>query len=160
MHPMRRSDRQVTDLQEILQIMDQCDVCRLGFIDTEVGMPYVVPLNFGYARSGDHITLYFHSAREGRKVGLIRRGGTVAFEMDCGHRLVPSDKAACDFTMMFQSVMGLGTLREVPEEERAAAFRTLMAHYTDQDLPFADAMLARTWMFAVEVNEISGKSHL
>lgn len=160
MHPMRRSDRQVTDLTEIVKILDQCDVCRLGFIDTEVGMPYVVPLNFGYARESDHITLYFHSAREGRKVGLVRRGGTVAFEMDCGHRLVPNDTAACHFTMMFESVMGLGSLREVPEGERGAAFRTFMTHYTDQNLPFDDAMLARTWMFAVEVREMSGKSHL
>jgi len=54
---MRRKDREVTDLSEI---MKNCDVCRLALNDD--GFPYILPLNFGMAVNGEKITLYFHSA--------------------------------------------------------------------------------------------------
>lgn len=43
---MRRTDREITDRQELLDVMARCDVCRLALND-ESGYPYVVPLNFG-----------------------------------------------------------------------------------------------------------------
>ena len=32
---MRRSDREITDRNEILQVMERCDVCRLALNDGE-----------------------------------------------------------------------------------------------------------------------------
>ena len=46
---MRRKDREVTDLSEIIEIMKNCDVCRLALNDD--GFPYILPLNFGMAVS-------------------------------------------------------------------------------------------------------------
>ena len=43
---MRRKDREVTDLQEIEEIIKGCKVCHLAMADA--GQPYIVPLNFGY----------------------------------------------------------------------------------------------------------------
>ena len=68
---MRRKDREVTDFSEIIKIMKNCDVCRLALNDD--GFPYILPLNFGMAVNEDKITLYFHSALEGYKVGLIQK---------------------------------------------------------------------------------------
>ena len=62
---MRRADRQITDVKEISEILQGCKVCHLAM--TDQGMPYVVPLNFGYVMEGEILTLYFHSAWEGRK---------------------------------------------------------------------------------------------
>ena len=59
---MRIKDREVTDLSEIIEIMKNCDVCRLALNDD--GFPYILPLNFGLSVNGDKITLYFHSALE------------------------------------------------------------------------------------------------
>ena len=42
---MRRKDREVTDLSEIIEILKNCDVCRLALNDD--GFPYILPLNFG-----------------------------------------------------------------------------------------------------------------
>jgi len=67
---MRRKDREVTDFQEIIEIMKKCDVCRLAFNDQ--GFPYVIPLNFGLDVVGDQVFLYFHSALKGKKLDLIR----------------------------------------------------------------------------------------
>lgn len=158
MRQMRRNERQVTDPAEILKVIHECDVCRLGFCDN--GQVYIVPLNFGYAQAGDRLTLYFHSATAGRKVDLLRQGGQVGFEMDCAHRLVPNDSLSCKFTMMYKSVIGVGRPRELAEAERADAFRILMAHYCDQELPFNPEILKRTLLFAVDVDEITCKVHL
>ena len=38
---MRRSDREVTDLQTIKEIIRACDCCRLGLCDA--GKVYIVP---------------------------------------------------------------------------------------------------------------------
>ena len=43
---MRRKDREVTEMEEIQQIFDECKVCRIGIMD-ENG-PYIVPVNYGY----------------------------------------------------------------------------------------------------------------
>ncbi|MCI9135355.1 MAG: pyridoxamine 5'-phosphate oxidase family protein, partial [Lachnospiraceae bacterium] len=40
---MRRKDREITDFQEILEIIRKCDVCRIALNDEE--FPYMVPLN-------------------------------------------------------------------------------------------------------------------
>ena len=65
---MRRNDREITDLREILRLMDRCDVVNLAFADN--GEPYVVPVNFGYVSDGEtKVVLYFHGAREGRQGG-------------------------------------------------------------------------------------------
>lgn len=44
---MRRSDREVTDFNEIVEIINKCDCIRLGFSSEPV--PYILPLNFGIA---------------------------------------------------------------------------------------------------------------
>ena len=46
-YPMRRGERAVTDMPGILDILQKCQVMRLGLSSPEG--PYVVPLNFGYA---------------------------------------------------------------------------------------------------------------
>ena len=68
---MRRSNREITDRNEILQVMERCDVCRLALNDGEY--PYILPLNFGMEQAGEQIILYFHGATEGKKLDLIAK---------------------------------------------------------------------------------------
>ena len=77
---MRRSDREIKNKQEMLDVMRKCDVCRLAFHDGDY--PYIVPLNFGLSVTGDTVELIFHSALEGHKVDLIRRNNRASFEME------------------------------------------------------------------------------
>ena len=39
---------------------------------------FIVPVNYGYDLTEGQLTLYLHSAREGRKAAAFRRGGAVA----------------------------------------------------------------------------------
>lgn len=66
---MRRLDREVKEFQDIVAIMERCDVCRIALNDN--GYPYILPLNFGMTVTGEKIELYFHGATEGIKYDLI-----------------------------------------------------------------------------------------
>lgn len=151
---MRRSDRELTDLEEIVRVMEQCDVCRLAFHDGEY--PYILPLNFGLERTGDRITLYFHGATEGKKYRLVERDNRVSFEMDCGHRLhYDRERGYC--TMSYQSVVGRGRLEFVPDGEKARALGILMAHYHSGDAFFHPAAIPRTAVLRLRVEALTGK---
>ena len=105
---MRRNEHELTDQERIDTLIGSCQVCRLGFVDGD--RPYIVPLNFGYAREGGRRIFYFHGAREGRKMDLARRNGTAGFELDTAHELHEGD-AACSYSFRYQSVIGSGTVR-------------------------------------------------
>lgn len=47
----------------MLEIVAECDCCRLGLVDN--GKAYIVPMNFGFEDAGSALTLYFHCAAEG-----------------------------------------------------------------------------------------------
>ena len=55
MREMRRSDRMITDREEIVDVLDSCKVFRMAVHDEE-GM-YIVPLNFGYTYEEDVLKL-------------------------------------------------------------------------------------------------------
>ncbi len=60
---MRRKDREVTDFQEIVKIIDACQIMRLGLSDGD--FPYIVPVNFAYEIKERKI-FYIHGAMAGR----------------------------------------------------------------------------------------------
>lgn len=155
---MRRKDRQVSDFDEILAIMNKCDVCRLAMVDN--GKPYIVPMNFGYSVCENSITLYFHSAGEGRKIDILKSNPAVCVEMDCAHKLITGDKA-CDYTMDFESLIGNGTVEFVEsDDEKVFAFTQIMQKYSDiGTFKFDENLLKRTTLFKVRVSDFIGKSH-
>ena len=155
---MRRHDREITDKNEILEIMDRCDVCRLAFNDGDY--PYILPLNFGIEEKAGHIILYFHSALEGYKTELIKRDNRVSFEMDCRHELKYDDeKGYC--TMAYESVIGRGRIEVLPEEEKAKALRKIMEHYHhSEDTYFNPAAIPRTLVYMLMIEEMTAKRKL
>ena len=52
---MRRKDREITDFNEIIEIIKKCDVCRIALNDED--FPYIVPLNFGLDIQGEQVFL-------------------------------------------------------------------------------------------------------
>ena len=77
---MRRKEREVTNSEEIRKVLGECKVCRLGMIAD--GKPYIVPMNMGCDYDGEKLIIYFHCAREGKKLGLLRESAKVGFDMD------------------------------------------------------------------------------
>lgn len=125
---MRRKDREITALPDILEIIDRCEVCRIGFTDGK--MPYIVPMNFGYTCSEDGtLRFYFHCAAEGRKLTLLRENPQVCFELDRPIAFLPGDIPS-QATYTYESVMGEGVAEIVSDpNEKKAALDHLMRHY-------------------------------
>jgi nitroimidazol reductase NimA-like FMN-containing flavoprotein (pyridoxamine 5'-phosphate oxidase superfamily) len=152
---MRRSDREIKEFDKLIQVMEECDVCRLAFFDEEY--PYIVPLNFGLQVTGEQITLFFHGANEGKKYELMERNNKVGFEVDCSHRLV-TEGSMC--TMEYESVIGNGHLEIVAEAEKYDALCLLMKHYHKEDFEFNKAVIPRTTVFKLIVKNITGKARM
>lgn len=152
---MRRKDKEVTGFQELVDIIERCDVCRIA-MNGEDGVPYIVPLNFGLSVEGESVTFYFHSAEEGRKMDLLRADSRVSFELDRGHRLVATEgQGYC--TMEYECVMGKGRIEFVPEGEKMEALRLLMAHYRKEDFPFDTSAVPETAVYKLTVESMTGK---
>ena len=96
---MRREEREIRDQTDVLAVMKEALVCRLGFSDD--GMPYVVPMNFGLREN----CIYLHCAREGRKLDIIRKNDQVCFEMDLLREIKQGPKA-CGWGARYKSVIG------------------------------------------------------
>lgn len=77
---MRRKDREVTDFETILGIIDECNIIRIGLADGD--FPYIVPLNFAYTVSDQQIEFYVHGTMAGRKYELMNKNRKCSFEMD------------------------------------------------------------------------------
>lgn len=151
---MRRSDREVTDRSEIIEIMRRCDVCRLALNDGDY--PYILPLNFGMDASGGGVILYFHGAAQGRKYDIISRDNRASFEMDCSHRIVTRpERKSC--TMEYESVIGRGRIELVGESEKLEALRRLNAHYGAENLEIDEAVAQRTVVMKLTVEDMTAK---
>jgi nitroimidazol reductase NimA-like FMN-containing flavoprotein (pyridoxamine 5'-phosphate oxidase superfamily) len=78
---MRRKDKEVTDQELISRIIRSCQVCRLGLAKDDA--PYIFPVSFGY----DGTAIFFHTAREGKKIDYINANSVVCFEFEHGVHL-------------------------------------------------------------------------
>lgn len=153
---MRRKDREITDFKEQLEILEQCDVCRICLND-ESGYPYILPLNFGAKVSGDKVTLYFHGAREGYKYNLITKDNRASFEVDCCHE-VYSDKERGYCTFNYKSLIGHGRICIVEDDtEKIEGLTILTDHYHTEHFEFNPAAIPRTTVIKLEVESITGK---
>ncbi|MBC8569765.1 pyridoxamine 5'-phosphate oxidase family protein [Zongyangia hominis] len=154
---MRRREREVTDPATIRAILEECDVCHLGLVDD--GRAYVVPLNFGYSLEDGELTLYFHCAKQGRKLDILRKNPQVSFAIDRPYRLITGPNA-CDYTMTFGSVLGEGTARivEDPAEKRAMLF-CLMRKFTREELPLPEKNLTGVTVIEVKAFSFTAKKN-
>ena len=156
---MRRNEREVKDKNRILQILEECKVCRLAFSDDHA--PYIVPLNFGYETDGNMLSLYFHCAKEGRKIELIKRSSAAAFETDFFRRLVTADQA-CGYTARYSSITGFGDVEILTDSAQKLKVRcALMGHDTGRaDWQISQAEIDPACVLMFKAKERSGKNIL
>jgi nitroimidazol reductase NimA-like FMN-containing flavoprotein (pyridoxamine 5'-phosphate oxidase superfamily) len=155
---MRRADREISGTEEIEQIINRADVCRIAIANDNY--PYLVTMNFGYMNSPARC-LYFHCATQGKKLDMIRKNKYVCFEMDIDHRLLKGEKS-CDWGMGYTSVLGYGNLSIVDSRnERIAGLNVIMEHYGKHDNnDYNEKILERTVILRLDITEITGKKKL
>lgn len=148
---MRRNDKEITEQQEMDQIMEKAQVCRLAVSYRD--MPYIIPMNYGYSNR----VLYFHSAVEGLKLSILRENPQASFEVDINSQIVPSERG-CNWTMWYQSVVGFGEVEFIEDlESKREGLKIIMQHYTDEKAVFEDKELAGVTLFKLKINTMTGK---
>ncbi len=148
---MRRSEKEIKSREEIEAVLQKAAVCRIGLCDGNI--PYVVPVNFGYKDK----RLYFHSAKEGRKLDVIRRNNNVCFEIDTDQEFIKAEKG-CNWSLKYRSAIGNGKAEIIEDAaEKIAALKIIMAHYSDEKYEFSEADAARVAVIRVDVESLSGK---
>ncbi len=153
---MRREKRAVTDVQQILQMVDDCQVMHLGLCQGD--QPYVVPLNYGWEWGNGVLTLFFHAAREGRKADMIRENDRCHITLTGQFTLKTADDA-CGWSGDFWSVMAQGTVSPIEDEQqRVHALDAIMRHYGHQGKPvYQPGVLARTALYRIRCDELTAK---
>jgi nitroimidazol reductase NimA-like FMN-containing flavoprotein (pyridoxamine 5'-phosphate oxidase superfamily) len=153
---MRKSKKEITDIEQMIEVLDTCKVFRLAVIDE--GVPYIVPLNYGYTLEDNQLTLYFHSAGEGRKIDVLKKNPRVAFEMDCGFELIKGE-VACDFNNKYRSITGTGIAEFLEtNEEKLVGLEALMRQYDASKLgTFKEEVVSRTCVVRIRAEEYAGK---
>ena len=154
--PLRRGDREIVGDAAVEAVIRRCACCRLGFRDGD--QVYIVPLSFGYQREGGRHTFYFHGARQGRKLRLIRESPRVGFELDTGGALIPG-RDPCSVSMAYESVVGTGGVRllESPEEKRRG-LEEILRRYGQAEAPLPEEALEKVSVFRLDVEELRCKA--
>ena len=155
MNGMTRREREVTDINEIIKILDESKVLHLGMVDGDE--PYVVPMNYGYTLENGKLTIWLHGAKRGRKLDVIRANPKVFFEMECG--ITPFEgEIACKYGITYASLMGKGVAEIVEDiETKKSALSFLMKTQTGKDFEFEDKMAAVVSIIRIDVSEFTAK---
>ena len=155
MQGMTKRERQVTDPEQILHILDTAKVVHLGLSVNDE--PYVVPMNYGYTMEEGKLTLYLHSAVRGKKLDMIRANSKVFFEIDCD-RMPFEGRVPCQYGMVYSSIMGRGTATLVEDAEgKKQAMTILMKTQTGKDFSFNDRLVSIVTVIRIDVSEYTAK---
>ncbi|MDR0409546.1 MAG: pyridoxamine 5'-phosphate oxidase family protein [Spirochaetaceae bacterium] len=154
---MRRKDREITSIDKKIEIIEKNKVCRIALSKDD--FPYIVPLNYGYRFEKNKLTLYFHSAAEGKKIDIIKENNNTCFEIDCDCKLIENEKP-CSYGYEFKSVIGFGKMIITETaEEKINGLNILMKHQTGKETlcNFPEEALEKLIVYKMEVEEFTGK---
>lgn len=155
MNGMTRRERQIFDIDKILEILEKSKVIHIGMVDGDE--PYVVPMNYGYTYENEKLTIWLHGATTGRKLDIIRKNPKVFFEMECD--LVPfEDDVACKYGLSYSSLMGKGIATIIEDSvEKQKALSLLMKTQVNKDFQFNEKLASVVGIIKIEVSEFTAK---
>ena len=157
MRAMRRNEKEVTDRNEILEVLKRNDVIALGLHDGDY--PYVIAYNYGFEDTEDGLYLYFHGANEGKTPDLLRQDPKVGFmiyheyDIDLG-------KTVCGTTTHFESICGNGEVEFLHDAEGLErALRVLIRHCGDMRMDdFHVERFKNMAVYRLKVKELACKA--
>ncbi len=154
---MRRKDREVTDQKEIFDILNRCDTVRIAMQGGKY--PYVVPVSFGAEMQDGKPVIYFHCARQGLKVDLLKEKPAVCVEGDIFLKIETTDHG---ITTRYESVIGFGECRFLTDpEEILHGLKVLTEHYGYYDYSLESCRsLQYIFVGKIVLDEITGKRNL
>ena len=152
---MTRRELEVTAPEDILRILDKSRILHLGLVDD--GMPYIVPMNYGYTMEDGKLTLYLHGASKGYKLDVMRKNPVCCFEMECG--VAPFEgRLPCQYGTSYYSLMGRGTAVILDSaQEKMDALSIFMKTQTGKDFVFNERLVSIVSVIRIDVSEYTAK---
>lgn len=152
---MRRKDRKVDDQKIIISILDMCKTASIAMIDQDI--PYVIPLSYGYEIKDNTLILYFHCAREGRKIDVLKSNNKVSFTIF--HEGEASlFKIPCNSGYYYSSITGDGIAEFVENtEDKKYALNKIFIQQFGKDVVFTDVQANSVCIFKIIAKNYTGK---
>ena len=170
---MRRKDREMNK-EFGLKLIDKSDFGVVSMIDDE-NKPYSLPLSI----VRDEDLLYFHSAKEGRKVSLLKDNTNVSIVFT-GKRKIPENFSKDEleemskdiskgvqfiskvFTTEFESAIVDGRVKKVEDrDEKVKALKLICEKYTPDKMDYfpiaIKAGLDKVNIYRIKIEEITSK---
>ncbi len=148
---MRRKDKEISSGSITNEILTKSVICRLGLFDGEY--PYIVPMNYGYKDNA----LYFHCARKGKKVDLIKRNSKAGFEIEQGYEIIKND-ISCKWTTRYRSIIGTGTVEIITDSDRKKeGLNIIMKQHGSSTNVYNDKSLENVLVLKLEIGSLSAK---
>ncbi|MBN1226933.1 MAG: pyridoxamine 5'-phosphate oxidase family protein [Deltaproteobacteria bacterium] len=152
---MRRKEKELLDKESIKAIIKECSVCRLGLSVND--NPYIVPVSFGF----DGLSIYFHTAIEGKKIEYIQANNKVCFEFEHKVQLAPDQKDPCKWTFSFQTVIGYGKIHELTEkDQKINGLSHIMAQYSKRKWVFNEEILKMIRLWKISIENMTAKQSI
>ena len=135
-------------------VLQTAPVGRLGL--NLAGESYVVPLNFAYLEGN----IYFHCAKVGKKVEMMRENPAVCFEVDRMIGIKEGD-IACAYSCYYESVIGWGDAEFLmTTEEERAALDLIMKKYAPGHSPsYSEKSLDEVAVVKIPLTRMTGKAY-
>ncbi len=153
---MRRKDREITNKEEMIQIIENAKVLRIALFDN--AYPYIVPMHYGYTIEDSKVVFYMHSAKEGHKLDLIHQNGNVCVEIENEMEIISGGDVPCQYGAKFASVIVRGKAEIVEDtDEKIKGLKVLMLHQVNQDFEINEQMADMVCVIKIVVDEISAK---
>lgn len=153
---MRLKSLEITDLAEIVDVLQRCPTIRLGILDGDC--PYTVPVSFGYEVDGDAITVYFHGADAGKKLELLQKNPIICVEADIFHGYAVTEHG---LVTRYESVIGSGTAQKIEGAEKIKGLQLICDHCGFSEFPVELCKsLDRTAAYRITLDQITGKRNL
>lgn len=154
---MRRTDREIKELSEIIDIVEQAKILRMGLFDGEY--PYIVPLHYGYEYVDGRLIFYIHGAKEGHKIDLIHANPKVCIELESDMEIVSGGEAPCKYGAYYTSVIGCGTVELVEDtKEKIRGLNLLMKNQVGRKFPISEQMAQTVQVMRITIGDFSAKS--
>ena len=154
---MRRKDREITDFQQIADILNRCNTIRLGIGGGEY--PYVVPVSFGMETVDGKAVIYFHCAHQGLKVDLLELNKKVCVEADI---FIRTEEITHGITARYESVIGFGECVFLTDTaEMVHGLKLICEHYGYADYQIDNCgSLQHVLVGKIVLEQISGKRNI
>ena len=152
---MRRTDREIKNRDEILDVLQRADTIRLGINGDP--FPYVVPLSFGFEDCNGKIHLYIHGAKEGFKHTLLDQNNHVCAEASIFHKYVETETG---LSAEYESVIGFGTAEVVAGEEAVKGLDLICSHCGYHGYVYDTSGLEFMRIYRITLSALTGKRRL